>query len=102
MLFRSGWLCVRAWRFGQHDAVVGGFGSIDALLDAYAAAGGRRPSLDELRFWVALGTLKWGVMCLVQSFTHLNGVVRSVELATIGRRVVENEWDLLVLLDGGW
>jgi len=96
-----GWLCARAWRFGV-DRVVGGFGDVDELLDAYEVAGGERPDLETLRFWIALATLKWGVMCLVQAFTHLNGLVRSVELAAIGRRVVENEWDLLTLLDGGW
>ena len=57
---------------------------------------------DTLRFWVVLGTLKWGVICVGQAFTHLNGLVRSVELATLGRRVAETEWDLLDLLDGGW
>ena len=96
-----GWLCARAWRFGV-DRVVGGFGDVSDLLDAYEAAGGARPDLDTLRFWVALATFKWGVMCLIQAFTHLNGLVRSVELAAIGRRVVENEWDLLTIVDGGW
>jgi hypothetical protein len=37
-------------------------------------------------------------MCIAQAFTHLSGTVRSVELATIGRRVAENEWDLLELI----
>ena len=55
-----------------------------------------------LRWWEALGTLKWGVICVGQSFTHLSGLVRSVELATLGRRVAETEWDLLQILDGGW
>jgi aminoglycoside phosphotransferase (APT) family kinase protein len=97
-----GWLCVRAWRFGQVDKVVAGFGGIDELLDGYEAAGGTRPMVEALRWWVALGTVKWAVMCKVQAATHLDGHVRSVELATIGRRVAENEHDLLVLLDGGW
>ncbi len=96
-----GWLCARAWRFGV-DRVVGGFGDVDQLLDAYEAQRGTRPDLDTLRWWTALATLKWGVMCLIQSFTHLNGIVRSVELAAIGRRVAENEYDLLRLVDGGW
>jgi hypothetical protein len=39
---------------------------------------------------------------MMQAFTHLQGRVRSVELAAIGRRVAETEWDLLRLLDGGW
>jgi aminoglycoside phosphotransferase (APT) family kinase protein len=97
-----GWLCARAWRFGATRQVVGGFGDIDDLLDAYERAGGRRPSLDELRFWTALATIKWGVICMAQAFTHLNGLSRSVELAAIGRRVAETEWDLMLLLDGGW
>lgn len=96
-----GWLCARAWRFGV-DRVVGGFGDVDELLDSYAAHAGVRPDLDTLRFWVALATLKWGVICLIQTFSHINGIVRSVELAAIGRRVVENEWDLLRLMEGSW
>lgn len=95
-----GWLCVKSWRFGVIDRPVGGFGTIDDLLAGYRAAGGRDVDPDALRFWVALGTLKWGVICEIQAFTHLEGAVRSVELATLGRRVAEMEWDLLELIDG--
>jgi len=96
------WLCVRAWRFGVFDRVVGGFGDIDALLDAYERASGERVSIDALHYWTVFGTVKWGIICIAQAFTHLQDMVRSVELATIGRRVAENEWDVLALLDGGW
>jgi hypothetical protein len=34
----------------------------------------------------------------MQAVTHTSGAVRSVELAAIGRRVCENELDLLELL----
>jgi hypothetical protein len=37
-------------------------------------------------------------MCIMQASTHLSGFSRSVELAAIGRRVCENEYDLLELL----
>jgi aminoglycoside phosphotransferase (APT) family kinase protein len=97
-----GWLCVKSWRFGVPDQVAGGFGSVSELLDGYERAGGTRPTNDALRFWVGLGTVKWGIICIAQAFTHLHGVVRSVELATLGRRVAEMEWDMLGLLDGGW
>ncbi|MCU1427435.1 MAG: putative aminoglycoside phosphotransferase [Actinomycetia bacterium] len=97
-----GWLCVKSWRFGVVDRVVGGFGDVDALLGAYEAAGGGAVTPDALRYWIVFGTMKWGVICISQAFTHLNGVVRSVELATLGRRVAEMEWDVLRLLDGGW
>jgi len=93
-----GWLSVKAWRFGA-AAPVAGMGSRDELLAAYRAAGGVDIGLDELRWWEILGTLRWGVICLTQAWTHLSGAHRSVELAAIGRRVAEQEWDLLVLLD---
>jgi aminoglycoside phosphotransferase (APT) family kinase protein len=94
-----GWLCVKSWRFGVDDQRVGGFGSVDELLAAYRAEGGRDVESDALRYWEVMGTLKWGVICEVQAFTHLLGTVRSVELATLGRRVAEMEWDLLELID---
>jgi aminoglycoside phosphotransferase (APT) family kinase protein len=93
-----GWLCVKAWRFGV-DAPVAGVGTREELLAAYRAAGGADISLDELRWWEILGTLRWGVMCMTQAQAHLSGAHRSVELAAIGRRVCEQEWDLLLLLD---
>src|SRR4029077_10049437 len=97
-----GWLCVKSWRFGVNDKLVGGFGDISDLLDAYEQASGVRVDEETLRYWVVFGTLKWGVITIAQAFTHLSGAVRSVELATLGRRVSEMEWDLLNLLDGGW
>jgi hypothetical protein len=67
---------------------------------AYEAASGRAVDPEVLRWWEVLGTLKWGVICVMQAWGHLSGASRSVELATIGRRVCENEWDLLGLLPG--
>ncbi|GAC1517920.1 MAG: phosphotransferase family protein [Acidimicrobiales bacterium] len=96
-----GWLCVKAWRFGV-DHPVGGFGDYDDLLGAYVAAGGDPVDPDALRWWEAVGTLKWGIMCIMQANAHTSGLVRSVELAAIGRRVCENEWDLLALLPSPW
>jgi aminoglycoside phosphotransferase (APT) family kinase protein len=95
-----GWVCVKSWRFGVTDRRVGGFGTVDDLLASYQAAGGREVDRAELRYWEAMGTLKWGVICEIQAFTHLQGAVRSVELATLGRRVAEMEWDLLELIEG--
>lgn len=95
-----GWYCVRAWRFGS-PLPAGGMGTREDLLTAYRAAGGAAIEPATLRWWEALGTLKWALICVVQSQAHLSGVARSVELATIGRRVCENEWDVLALLPGG-
>ena len=94
-----GWFCVRAWRFGS-PRPAGGFGSVEDLIDGYVAAGGRPVSVEDVRWWEAMGTLKWGVMCIVQAGTHLSGASRSVELAAIGRRTAENEEDVLELIAG--
>jgi len=94
-----GWCCVKSWRFGVTDQPVGGFGDVAALTAGYEGAGGAPLDPARLAWWEAFGTLKWGVICEVQAHTHLQGVVRSVELATLGRRIAEMEWDLLELLD---
>ena len=102
-----GWLCVRSWRFGIDDRVVGGFGDLDELLAGYHESGGAATTPEIVHYWMVFGTLKWGAMTVLQAFAHLQGTVRSVELATLGRRVVEMEWDLLDALDpatpeGSW
>lgn len=96
-----GWLCVKAWRFGG-EAPVAGLGDYDDLFDAYEAAGGGSVDPDVVRWWEVLGTWKWGVICILQASAHLGGSVRSHELAAIGRRVCENEYDLFLALDGRW
>ncbi len=94
-----GWFCVRAWRFGS-PLPAGGVATREELAAAYEAAGGEPVDLEALRWWETLGTLKWGVICIMQAWSHLSGATRSMELATIGRRVCENEWDVLGLLPG--
>ena len=93
-----GWMCVRAWRFGS-PLPVGGIGERAAFFRAYESAGGDVVDPEIVRFWEALGDLKWAVICIAQAKTYLDGGVRSVELASIGRRTAEAEHDLLELLD---
>jgi aminoglycoside phosphotransferase (APT) family kinase protein len=92
-----GWLCAPAWRFGG-PGPVGGFGALDELLEGYAAAGGAVIDPVRVRWWQVYATVKWAVICALQASAHLSGATRSVELATIGRRVCESEWDLCTLL----
>ena len=92
-----GWLCVKAWRFGA-PLEVGGVGTIDELVAAYEGAGGQPVDRDALHWWLVQKTWQWGVICMAQAAAHLTGAVRSHELAAIGRRVAEQEWDLIELL----
>ena len=94
------WFCIRAWRFGAPASLAaGGLGSIDDFVAAYEQAGGSPVDRAALRWWLVLGTLGWGVICRFQAERHLSGQTRSVELAAIGRRVCETEWDVLDLLE---
>ncbi len=95
-----GWLCVNSWRFGAYDKPAGGFGAYEDLLDGYRAAGGQPVTLEAIRYWQMLGSLKWGIMCLIMYSTFASGADPSVERAMIGRRVSETEIDLLNLIEG--
>jgi aminoglycoside phosphotransferase (APT) family kinase protein len=96
------WFCIRAWRFGAPRAMgAGGLGSIEELLCAYERAADTELDRAAMHWWLVLSTLRWGVICRYQAERHLSGQTRSVELAAIGRRVCETEFDLLTLLGGG-
>jgi aminoglycoside phosphotransferase (APT) family kinase protein len=95
-----GWLCVRSWRFRADHLPMGGVGTREALFDAYAAATGTPVDPARVRFWEIFGNLRWGVLTIVQTRFFLGGASSSVELAGIGRRTAETEWELLNLLEG--
>jgi aminoglycoside phosphotransferase (APT) family kinase protein len=89
-----GWLCARAWRFGNDDRPVAGLGTRAELLAAYGAP----VDAHALRWWEACANVRWGVFCLMQADVHLSGRRRSLEQAAIGRRACEPEWDLLAMV----
>ena len=94
-----GWLCVPAWRFQRLDRPAAGLASRAQLRAAYERHAGVAVDPAALRWWELYGTVRWGVICVMQAFTHLSGATKSVEHAVIGRRACEVEWDLLELLD---
>jgi aminoglycoside phosphotransferase (APT) family kinase protein len=92
-----GWLCVKCWRFGSPSAA-GGFGTVEQLLDGYAEVAGWRPDPADVLWWQVYGTARWAVGCRGMAERHLSGQTRSVELAAIGRRVCEQEHDVLLAM----
>jgi aminoglycoside phosphotransferase (APT) family kinase protein len=93
-----GWLCIRSWRFGNDEQPVAGVGQLDEFISAYEAAGGAAVDRGRVRYWEAFGNVKWAVICARQAHDHLTGIRRSHELASLGRRICEPEWDLLELI----
>jgi aminoglycoside phosphotransferase (APT) family kinase protein len=92
-----GWICVKAWRFGS-PAPVGGIADRAVFHEAYEKACGRRVDAEAARYWEVFGNLKWAVICIAQAKTYLDGAVPSIELASLGRRTAEVEYDLLELI----
>ena len=93
-----GWVCGNSWRFGKSDKVVGGFGEIEDLLEGYNSISKLKVDKEMVKCWQVFGTFRWGVICLIQAYAHLNGTINSVEKAAIGRRVSETEIDIVDLL----
>lgn len=92
-----GYVCMRAWRFGGPGEVAG-LGELDAFLDAYAEASGRRPDTAAVRWWQARATLWWAIGTLRQMQRAHDEHPNELELRAIGRRCAEQEHDLLRLL----
>ncbi len=90
-----GWLCTKAWRFGSASPV-GGFGSRADLMAGYAAGGGTPPDERTQRWWELYGTVRWALLCRSQAERYLSGAEPSIELAVLGRRVCEQEYDVLL------
>lgn len=94
-----GWICVRSWRFGNDQLPVGGVGTREEFQCAYEEAGGSPVDPARVHFWEIFGNLRWGVICLNMTQPFLDGQNPSVELAAIGRRTAETEWELLHLME---
>jgi hypothetical protein len=92
-----GWLCTKAWRFGSANPV-GGFGARADLMAGYAAGGGLPPDEATQRWWELYGTVRWALLCRRQAARYLAGSEPSIELAVLGRRVCEQEYDVLLAL----
>jgi len=93
-----GWICGNSWRFGKNDKVVGGFGELEDLLKGYNSISKFQVNNEMVKCWQVFGTFRWGVICLIQAYAHLNGTINSIEKAAIGRRVSETDIDIVDLL----
>ena len=95
-----GWLCVKSWRFAPSTSPPAASAAARSCGAAYERAGGAKVEPARAHWWEVFGTVRWGIICHQQAWRHLSGAVKSMELASIGRRAVETEVDLLQLLKG--
>jgi len=93
-----GWLCVRSWRFRNVHKRVGGLGDLEELIEGYESISNIKIDKSQIDIWQLFGSLRWGVICMMQAFAHLSGSINSIEKAAIGRRVSETEYDLMNMI----
>lgn len=96
-----GWLCVNSWRFGKDALPVGGFGTVEDLLDGYVETSGVAVSRAELKYWQVFGSFWWAMATLQMANAWRTGEVPSLERPVIGRRSSEAQMDCVNLLIPG-
>jgi aminoglycoside phosphotransferase (APT) family kinase protein len=90
-----GWFCARCWRFGAVECEAGGIADRAAFIGAYEAATGRAVDRAQVRYWELMAHVRWAVIALHQTARRV--AEPSLELALIGRRLPELEYEVLAL-----
>ncbi|MXX77140.1 MAG: phosphotransferase [Holophagales bacterium] len=97
-----GWICTNSWRYGAGPELpVGGFGTYEDLFAGYEATSGRPVDLKRVQYWEVFGSFWWAVSTLGMTQHYRQGLDRSVERVTIGRRTTECQVDCVNLLIPG-
>ena len=92
------WFCARCWRFSAPALEAGGIAGRNLFYDAYERASGRTLDRDMVAYWETMAHVRWAVIALQQTMRHRSGAEPSLELALIGRRVAELEYECLRMM----
>lgn len=91
------WFCARCWRFSSPRLEAGGIADRRIFERAYERASGRTLDPARIKYWEAMAHVRWAVIALQQAMRHRSGTEPSLELALIGRRLAELEYECLSL-----
>lgn len=95
------WFCARCWRFGAPGLEAGGIADRAPFYRAYERASGRAIDPDAVRYWEVMAHARWAVIAIQQAGRHLSGREPGLELALIGRKVAEIEYEILRMTEAG-
>jgi aminoglycoside phosphotransferase (APT) family kinase protein len=93
------WLCLRDWRFGKNNLEAGGFSTRLDFYKAYDKYTNTPLDIERVRFWEVVGNLRWALGSAGQAQRHLSGKAKGIELAAIGRRSCEMEYEAMRLIE---
>lgn len=71
---------------------------VDRQPHGTAEGGGIPPDEATQRWWELYGTVRWALLCRRQAARYLSDSEPSIEFAVLGRRVCEQEYDVLLAL----
>ncbi|MCU0479866.1 MAG: phosphotransferase family protein [Anaerolineae bacterium] len=94
-----GYICMRDWRFGNDHLHMGGLAPRERFIRAYEGFSGVTIDRSAVDWWEMMGNIRWGVICMAQAQRHLSGADPSVELASLGRRSAEMQYEVLRLIE---
>jgi len=93
------WFCLRDWRFGQIKKEAGGFADREEFYELYEKYSQKKVDKKSVLFWEVMGNLRWAVGTIGQAERHLQGKTRGIDLAAIGRRTAEMEYEMMRLIE---
>ena len=92
-----GWFCARCWRFSAPGLEAGGIAGREVFYDSYETSSGRKLEKKLIAYWETMAHVRWAVIALQQSMRYRTGGETSLDLALIGRRLAELEYECLRL-----
>lgn len=95
----AAWLCMRDWRFGKLNKEAGGFADRNEFYEEYEKASGIKLDPKKVTYWEIMGNLRWAIGSAQQAERHLSGADKGIELASIGRRTGEMEFEAMRLIE---
>jgi len=93
------WLCMKDWRFGKLNKEVGGFTDRETFYAEYEKSSGKKVDPRRVTYWEIMGNARWGCGAAGQAERHLSGMDKGIELASIGRRTCEMEFEAMRLIE---
>ena len=91
------WFCARCWRFSAPEQKAGGIADRQSFYNAYEKHSGRSIDHQQINYWETMAHTRWAIIALQQSMRHRSKEEPNLELALIGRRLAELEYECLKL-----
>ena len=93
------WLCMRDWRFGKLNKEAGGFADRKEFYSLYEKYSGIALDPKKVSFWEIMGNIRWALGSAQQAERHMSVADKGIELAAIGRRTCEMEFEAMRLIE---